>query len=564
MTATRSVLIGMLLLFSISFLRCSGAAYGDQEPHPQTEMEEFRSHLAAMHRLVCGSEPREFPSEPWTDHALNEYLQQFTTRRIGRIKSPFTSQVTEPYALLLNGNVAVLARARLAIRTKSPMQGAKEDSLAFYDSQITRQQVILSDLLLGLETLERYQEFSQTESLALDVTVQRQLTKQLGELERSVRERLLVGRAMYARHLLDHPPKDVQRDIVEQRLTRLMRALCCDELAAEIPNLRKRADELEAKIQQDPVAGTAVAAYLESLQQHYKSLVERNRESAKRRLGSVERSDMERSRARAAAELSSYVGFLMERRIESIQLCVLQNHTRRYSGVGYSFDGEITLPTNHLSLANYFEKRATCEIASVRSFLKAFEEKALSEGFVEHLEDWWVKRGRQLPLTLLDALIDDFTQWMEGLPSTRQIAKKELLRILGFPESKSRIADLTDEEELRVQFLMRRSIRDITRAFDRDKIYFIRQDLDTLESLLKSYPTRELVLVEKSSWLEKPEGRIRIQDCKGLTEAAAVEAYRCLFQQLADDCSAFADEHRRYVVAVDLNITMHLRAGEGR
>src|SRR5262249_23931928 len=94
----------------------------------------------------------------------------------------------------------------------------------------------------------------------------------------------------------------------------------------------------------------------------------------------------------------------------------------------------------------------------------------------------------------------------------------------------------------------------------RDAMFLLRQDLDLMQSLLKTYPAKNLVLVREPKWASEPKGRLRAQDCRDLDDAAAARAYLRLHEQLIEDWRFFIQEETRYLVAIDLNISMHGRA----
>ena len=111
---------------------------------------------------------------------------------------------------------------------------------------------------------------------------------------------------------------------------------------------------------------------------------------------------------------------------------------------------------------------------------------------------------------------------------------------------------------------MKRSVKDICRDFDRNTLYVLRQDLDLLEQLRKAYPTHTLVLAGKPVWPGEPKGRLRLTHCRDLGPPAAARAYLHLFEQLTNDWGAYASERNRFLVAIDLNINMHLQAAAGK
>jgi hypothetical protein len=182
-----------------------------------------------------------------------------------------------------------------------------------------------------------------------------------------------------------------------------------------------------------------------------------------------------------------------------------------------------------------------------------------SEKLLPRVAEFVVLRGGEIVEALLDGLVDDLIDWMGALPHTQRTVKDQILRAVGFPQGKDRLAALTREELKGVERHLVMSYQEIREGFDRDTLYRLRQDLDLLEALLRNYSPRGLLRVGEPVWQGEPTERIGLADCRALPPAAAARAYVRLFEQIEQDWDAVSAEHARYLVRLNARISFHNR-----
>jgi len=535
----------------ICALALSNSAWADGQK-PSLRKTALEQRLDGIRDLAFGTSKVKVPAMRFSENALLKYSEAIwqDKREVGH---SFSWEETARH------NWAIFVRARNQLGNEVPPRDGLEKAIQFYDLVISFQELRMAGLRFHLDTLTSYARFHRRSELSMTEAERAKLMQHLERLQSRLKYRIAVSTTLFWELQSKHQTDPRERENATSKALQARR---------ELPELARKADTKLLKELSTKWENEIFNKIIPQLRIDYPSFLASQIKTLQKQLPALRKLSWTDARWRTWEAKLFYT---------CEELCVLTDrssvhllnmlwlHTSR--GMFQRSYGESKgLMPNPLQLPDwreqevFFREAGRKDIQQFRSFLNALEKSYSDSSNFIYVEDWWTKHGKDIPPRLFDAVIQDATGWLEVVPATRQVFHEEISRLAGVPKYKERFDRLTAEEQKSGQRAVSRTLKDVMKDFDTSAVQHVRDDLDVLEYMLKTYPPETLAVVKVDKEDRSVRERLKLQHVRLLKAHQAAKAYTELHAQMNQDIAKVSQEYRKMMLGFALNVTFHARA----
>jgi len=522
------------------------------EQKPTLRKTALEQRLDKLREVAFGASKVEPVAMPLNEGALRKYLDAY--RQENRQKGSSVG-----WEAITRHNWALFAIARNQLGNEVPPRDGLGNAIHFYDLTLSLLELSMTGLRYHLDTLSSYTAFQARSELSMSEDEEARLMKHLDLLQSRLESRIAASKTLFWEHESKSQADLRERETAEREALEARRILPESARKADMKSLQELSTQWENEIFNKIIPQARV---------DYPSFLAGQGKTLQKQLPTLQKLSWTDNRWRTWEAKLFYTcdelcNWTDRTALHSCNLLWL--HTSRgmfqrsYGESKGRMPDSLDLP-DWREQEVFFREAGRKDIQRFRNFLDALQKSYSDSSIWIDVEDWWTKHGKDIPPRLFDAVIQDATDWLEDVPATRQVFHEEISRLAGVPKYKERFDRLTAEEQKRGQHAVSRTLKDVMKEFDASAVQRVREDLEVLEYMLKTYPPETLAIVKVEKEDRSPRERLKIQHVRLLEPRQAAKTYTELHGQMNQDVAKVSQEFRKMMLGFSLNVTFHARA----